>query len=54
MTKKNEETKTICEKCKYFDGICKHKSNIIIQINKRIEKEIFKSTELKTECNYFE
>lgn len=46
--------KTICEKCKYFDKFCKHKSNIIIQINKKIEKEVYKTTKQKTECKYFE
>ena len=45
--------KTICEKCKYFDEVCKHKSNIIIQINKKIEKEVYKTTKPKLECEYF-
>lgn len=51
MAKKKE---TICKKCKYFDKVCKHKSNIIIQINKKVEKEVYKTTKPKTECEYFE
>ena len=45
----------ICKNCKYFDGqVCRHKSNILIKINKKVEKEIVKSTELKTKCEFFE
>lgn len=45
---------SLCKNCKYFDGICKHKSNTIIQINKKIEKVVYKTKELKTKCDYFE
>ncbi len=48
-----KEKETLCKKCKYFDGICKHKSNIIIHINKKIEKGVFKSNELKSKCEFF-
>ena len=50
-----KKEKIICKECKYFDGeICRHKSNTIIYINKKIEKVKIKSTELKIKCEYFE
>ena len=50
-----KKEKTICKECKYFDGeICRHKSNTIISINKKITNVKIKSTELEIKCEYFE
>lgn len=55
MAKTAKKEKTICKECKYFDGeVCRHKSNTVIFINKKIEKVKIKSTELKAKCEYFE
>ena len=45
----------LCTNCIFLkDGVCRHKSNTVIYINKKVEKEIVKSTELKTKCEFFE
>lgn len=45
---------TLCVTCKFFNETCKHKSNLIIQINKKVEKEIYKNIEQKTKCEFYE
>lgn len=45
----------LCTNCIFLkDGVCSHKSNTVIYINKKIEKIKVKSTELKTNCEFFE
>lgn len=45
----------LCPNCIFLkDGVCRHKSNTVIYINKKIEKIKVKSTEPKTNCEFFE
>ena len=45
----------LCPTCRYYiKNVCEHFSNIQILIKKRIEKKVYKSTEQKTECPYYD
>ena len=50
MAKKQE--KFACDNCKYFTDKCEHQSNLLILLNKRIEKVTYKSLDKKEDCEH--
>ncbi len=46
--------KILCFECKYFNKICTHKSNQVIQIAKKVHKIKYVNNYKKCVCDFFE
>ena len=52
MAKKKQEI--LCTTCQFFiEGKCEHPSNYKILLKKRIEKKVYKSTDVKKNCQNY-
>lgn len=49
-----KKEKFLCDKCLFFTGLCTHNSNKVIKVKGRLEQIDYKTTDKKSECEFYE